>query len=222
MARETVGPRVIALRCRACRTALPAASHDVAFRCPGCGRAWEIETGGLIERPSFYVGTPPKPPHKILYLPYWSFTVKAAVKAEFMAGGSELAARDKAKGFQRAWVAAYSIHRPTYVGEWGLAYTRIFPKWEVRSGRGPDAPGATIAGVDAQSIAGHYVLAEIDRKADIGTLDLDLAVGDPELWAIPCFDLGDKVRCPWTRAELSASALDDLSEIRRATVRREA
>ena len=84
------------------------------------------------------------------------------------------------------------------------------------------APGATISGVDGQSIVGHYVLGEIDRKADIGELDLDLEVGDPELWAIPCYDQGDKLRCPWTRAELPAASLDDLSEIRSALERREA
>jgi hypothetical protein len=219
---EAPGPRVIVLRCKACRAVLPAASNDVAFRCPQCGRAWEIEAGGFIERPSFYVAPPTKKPQPFLYLPYWSFTVSAAVKAAFMADGKALGARDKAARFERAWVAAYSIFRPTYVGEWGLAYTRINPKWEVRGGHGPRAPGATISGVDGQNIAGHYVLGDIDRKADIGDLDLDLEVGDPELWAIPCYDLGDKIRCPWTRAELPAAVLDDLSEIRRAIERREA
>lgn len=216
------GPRVIALRCKACRTELPAASNDVAFRCPQCGRAWEIEAGGFIERPSYFVAPPSGRPQPILYLPYWSFTIEAEVKAAFLTEGDELGARDKAARFKRGWVAAYSIHRPTYVGEWGIAYTRIIPKWEVRSGHGPRAPGATISGVAGQSIVGHYVLGEIDRKADIGELDLDLEVGDPELWAIPCYDLGDKVRCPWTRAELSAASLDDLSEIRSALERREA
>jgi hypothetical protein len=93
------------------------------------------------------------------------------------------------------------------------------PKWETRTGHGPEAPGATISGTGAQSIVGHYILGEIDRKADIGTLDLDLEVGNPEFWAIPCYDLGDKIRCPWTRAELSAASLDDLNEIRRARER---
>lgn len=219
MRAEPSGPRVVVLRCKACRTELPAASHDVAFRCPQCGRAWEIETGGLIERPSYFVAPPRAVRQPILYLPYWSFTIEAEVKAAFLADGDELGARDKAARITRAWVAAYSIHRPTYVGEWGIAYTRIGPKWEVRSGHGPRAPGATISGVDGQAIVGHYVLGEIDRKADVGDLDLDLEVGDPELWAIPCYDFGDKIRCPWTRAELAASCLDDLSEIRRALER---
>ncbi len=47
-------------------------------------------------------------------------------------------------------------------------------------------------------------------------------IARPELWAIPCLDLGEQIRCPWTRAELPASALDDLSEIRGALERREA
>lgn len=222
MSPEARGPRVIVLRCKACRAELPAASNDVAFRCPQCGRGWEIEAGGLTERPSYFVAAPTGKPQPVLHLPYWSFTIEAAVKAVYTADVDELGARDKASHFKRAWVAAYSIHRPTYVGEWGLAYTRINPKWEVRSGHGPRAPGATISGADGQSIVGHYVLGEIDRKADIGDLDLDLVVGDPELWAIPCYDLGEKIRCPWTRAELPAACLDDLSEIRSALERREA
>ncbi|UCC74055.1 MAG: hypothetical protein JSV86_05710 [Gemmatimonadota bacterium] len=222
MARETSNPRVIVLRCRACRAELPAAPNDVAFRCPQCGRGWEIEAGGFIERPSHWVASPAGGSQPFLYLPYWSFSVSAAVNPGRMAEADELGARDKAARFERAWIAAYSIYRPTYVGEWGLAYTRINPKWEVRSGHGPQAPGATISGVDAQNIAGHYILGEIDRKADIGSLDLDLEVGDPELWAIPCYDLGDKIRCPWTRAELAATVLDDLSEIRSAAPRRQA
>ncbi len=222
MAAEARGPRVVVLRCKACRAELPAASNDVAFRCPNCGRGWEIEAGGFIDRPCFYVAPPAAASGPLLYLPYWSFTVAASVTPSVMAEADELSARDKAARFERAWVSAYAIHRPTYVGEWGLAYTRINPKWEVRSGRGPEAPGASISGIDAQNIAGHYVLGAIDRTADIGDLDLDLEIGNPELWAIPCYDLGDKIRCPWTRAELSAAALDDLSEIRRASERREA
>ena len=79
MAHNARQPKVLALRCQACRSALPAASNDLAFRCPQCGRAWEIEAGALRERPSLYV-VPPKPvSHQLLYLPYWSFSVSAKV-----------------------------------------------------------------------------------------------------------------------------------------------
>ncbi len=133
-----------------------------------------------------------------------------------------LSARDRAARTQRALVSAYAIYRPTYVGEWGLVYTRLQPKWEVRRSHGPDAPGAAISSAEARTLARHYVLAEIDRACDLGSLDVSLEVGEAELWAIPCLDLGSQIRCPWTRSELPAAALDDLSEIRRATERREA
>jgi hypothetical protein len=222
MAPEHSQPRVLVLRCQACRTALPAASNDLAFRCPQCGRAWEIEAGEFGERPSVYVAPPPSTGHTLLYLPYWSFRVSAIVRKMGIADESELTARGRAAKYERAFVSAYSVYRPTYVGEWGLTYTRIQPEWETRSGHGPEAPGATIGSQDALKIASHYIMAEIDRAADIGTLDLELELRDPELWAIPCYDLGEQIRCPWTRAELPASALDDLSEIRRATERRQA
>ncbi len=216
-------PRVLVLRCRACRAALPAASNDVAFRCPQCGRAWEIDGAELDERPSLYVPPPAVASHPLLYLPYWSFSVAVFAKpTSVLPDEGQLTARDRAAQIRRAWVSAYAVHRPTYVGEWGLVYTRIQPDWEMRRGHGPEAPGAAISSQDAMKIAYHYVLAEIDRAADIGSLDLHLEVGDPELWAIPCYDIGPQIRCPWTRAELPATALDDLSEIRRETVRREA
>lgn len=215
MPRNRHQPRVLALRCQACRSALPAASNDVAFRCPQCGRAWEIDAGALSERPSIYVAPPAGAAHPLLYLPYWSFSVSASVNTTGPAD-------DRAAKYKRAFVSAYAIYRPTYVGEWGLVYTRIQPKWETRHGHGPEAPGAAIGSEDALKIASHYILAEIDRAADIGGLDLSLDVRDPELWAIPCYDLGEQIRCPWTRAKLPASALDDLSEIRRATDRLEA
>jgi len=216
-------PRVLALRCRACSGPLPAASNDVAFRCPQCGRGWEIIAGELSECPSVYVAPPVTesgPP--ILYLPYWSFSVQATAEPLGDLEEAKLTARDRAAKMKRAWVAAHAVYRPTYVGEWGLTYTRIQPRWEPRRGHGPQSPGATISTADAASIARHYVLAEIDRAADIGGLDVKVDLGAPELWAIPCQDLGSQLRCPWTRAEIPASALDDLSEIRSARERLEA
>lgn len=216
-------PRVLVLRCRACRTALPAASNDVGFRCAQCGRGWEISAEGLTEVPAVYVAPPKSTTRPLLYLPYWSFSIAAQARPKRgIADMAQLTARDRAGKYQRAFVSAYAIYRPTYIGEWGVVYTRVQPKWETRTGHGPQSPGAAISSRDAQVIAKHYILAEIDRAADLATLDLDVAVTDPELWAIPAYDLGDRIRCPWTRGELPASVFDDLSEIRRATERREA
>ena len=39
--------------------------------------------------------------------------------------------------------------------------------------------------------------------------------GSPDDLSMPPI-LSEQIRCPWTRAELPASALDDLSEIRQA------
>jgi len=222
MARDPRQPRVLALRCQACRSTLPAASNDIAFRCPQCGRAWEIEAGALRERPSLYV-VPPKPAkHSLLYLPYWSFAVSAKVEPGIVRDEAILKARDRAAKFKRGYVSAYAIFRPTYVGEWGIAYMRLQPDWEVVRGHGPESPGATISSRDAGEIVRHYTLSEIDRAADIGGLDHSVELGDPELWAIPCYDLKELIRCPWTRAELQAAVLDDLSEMRRVRVRLEA
>ncbi len=222
MPRDVRQPRVLALRCAACRSSLPAASNDVAFRCPQCGRGWEIEAGVLREHASIYVAPPQPAAHPILYLPYWSFSVSASVGTGLVSSESGLKARDRAAKYKRGYVSAYAIFRPTYVGEWGLTYTRLQPTWELRRGHGPEAPGATISSRDALEIVRHYILAEIDRAADLGDIDLSLEVADPELWAIPCYDLGEKIRCPWTRAELSATVVDDLSEIRREAERLEA
>jgi predicted RNA-binding Zn-ribbon protein involved in translation (DUF1610 family) len=213
---------VLVLRCKACTAELPAASNDVAFRCPQCGRTWEILHGSFREWNSVYVAPPSSTSHPIVYLPYWSFTVDATALPMGPGHESMLTARDKANFFKRAWVSAFAIYRPTYIGEWGIVYTRLQPDFEVRSGHGPEAPGAAVGSLDATKIATHYILGEIDRAADLGGLDIDLELGDPELWAIPCYDMGEKIRCPWTRAELPAAALDDLSEIRRASERLEA
>lgn len=222
MAPEKRRPRVVVLRCLACRAELPAAPNDVAFRCPQCGRAWEIENAALSERPSVHVAAPAAARHPILHLPYWSFAVRASAEPRERRDERTLSARDRAARMERAFVAAYAIHRPTYVGEWGLVYTRATPNWEVRSGHGPEAPGAAISAADAKKIATHYVLGEIDRAADIGALDVNVELGEPELWAIPCYHHGPGIRCPWTHAELPVAALDDFSEIRRVRDRLEA
>ena len=215
-------PRVLVLRCQACRSALPAASNDIAFRCPQCGRAWEIEAGTLRERSSLYVAPPKPASHQLIYLPYWSFNVSASVEPGIVRDEAVLRARDRAAKFKRGYVSAYAIFRPTYVGEWGITYMRLQPDWDAVRGHGPEAPGATISSRDAREIVRHYILSEIDRAADIGGLEHSIEFGDPELWAIPCYDLGEVIRCPWTRAELSAAVLDDLSEIRRGRERLEA
>lgn len=210
------------LRCQACRSELPAAATDLAFRCGGCGRAWEITRAGLAERPSYYLPAPAGTTLPRLYLPYWSFRVAAAARPKSELGERQLAARDRAARLERAFVSAFHIHRPTYVGEWGLNYTRIQPPWEARSGRGPSVCGAAIGSSEAEVIARHYVLAEIDRAADLGSLSFEVELGPAELWVIPCHDQGTLLRCPWTRAELPAAAVDDLAEIRRGTNQLEA
>lgn len=222
MAADRPQARVLVLRCPACRTPLPAASNDVAFRCPQCGRGWEITSTGLVERPALYVMPPKRTSQPLLYLPYWSFSVVARAAPRGIADAAQLTARDRAARYRRAFVSAYAIYRPTYIGEWGLVYTRLQPDWESRSGHGPEAPGAAISSNDARKIAQHYILAEIDRMADLATLAVDLAVNEAQLWAIPAYDLGERIRCPWTRGELPAAVLDDLSEIRRAREEREA
>lgn len=207
-------PRVMPLRCQACSAGLPAASSDVAFRCPQCGRGWEIQGDRLIERPSVYVAPPANPAHAILYLPYWSFTISAVARPKRRLDEGVLGARDRAAAIKRAFMSAYSIYRPTYVGEWGLVYTRVQPEWETRSGHGPEAPGASLPSGDAAKIVEHYVLAEIDKVGDLGSLEASVQVMSPELWAIPCYDLGSSLRCPWTHGKLQAAALADLSEMR--------
>lgn len=214
-------PRVLALLCRACRHELPTATHDVVFRCPRCGRAWELEGADLSARGSYHVTPPGQPGGGLLYLPYWSFPSSArATPIETEA--STLTARDLAGRIDRIYVAAYAVHRPGYLGEWGLAYTRQRPDWEVRQGPGPALPGGSITSSDAREIARQYVLSEIDRRADLSRLQVEVQVGEAELWAIPCLDLGARLRCPWTRSELPSAALDDLSEIRTAIQRLEA
>ncbi len=208
-------PRVLALRCRACSAELPAASSDVAFRCSQCGRGWEIIGGELLERAAMYVAPPPNPPHAVLYLPYWSFGVTASAKPRRRLGEGVAAARDRAGRFKRAYMSAYSIYRPTYVGEWGIVYTRMQPEWEVRTGHGPESPGASLPSGEAAKIVKHYILAEIDRAADLGLLDVSVELHDPQLLAIPCYDLGTMLRCPWSGAELPVTVLNDLAEMRR-------
>lgn len=221
MSGQELAPVVLALLCRACRNALPAARHDVAFRCPRCGRAWEIESRSLAPRESFFVAPPGAAQGRLLYLPYWSFAATVRARPLERDPGTSSAA-DRAAAFQRLFVAAYAVHRPGYLGEWGPSYTRKPPDWEVRAGPGPDAPGAAIPSDDARAIGEAHVLSEIDRGADLSRLEVELNLGDPELWAIPSLDLGKRLRCPWTRAELPATALDDLSEIRTALQEREA
>ena len=222
MTAGTGEPRVLALRCRACRTTLPAAANDIAFLCPQCGRAWEIEGHDLQERKSVHVDSPANPKYDLLYLPYWSFPVSTSTQPVGMGDEATLTARDRAAKMNRAFVSAYSIYRPTYVGEWGLVYTRLRPKWETRTGGGAEAPGAALNSRDARTIVHHYVLAEIDRAADLSKLEVNVELGAPQLWAIPCYNLGGMIRCPWTASELPAAMLDDLSEIRREAERREA
>lgn len=214
-------PAVVALLCRACHNPLPSASNDIAFRCARCGRAWELSEAELEPRPSSYVNPPAHPQGTLLYLPYWAFQVQARAVPK-QPDEASLTARDRAAGFERAFVAAYAVHRPTYLGEWGQTYTRQRPEWEVRTGSGPAAIGAAISSKDARVIARQYVLAEIDQATDLAKLDVMVRVAKPALWAIPCADLGDRLRCPWTRAELPALALDDLSQIRGDGERKEA
>lgn len=209
---------VVTLLCRACHNHLPAASNDIAFRCPRCGRAWEVEGRGLVPLTSRYVVPPAQAERPTIYLPYWSFDARIDLTAVEPAPET-VRARERAMALTRAWVAACAIHRPSYVGDWALVYTRVRPVWEEREGGGPAAPGASIASEDARTLARHYLLAEIDRACDLSNLEIEIELATAELHAIPCYDLGDRLRCPWMRGEVPAAALNDLSEIRKAADR---
>ncbi len=215
MVRATTETRVLALRCPECGTALPATSQDTAFRCRQCGRSWEIDGHEFKERRSLHVDAPRRARYRLLFLPYWSFSVSASAAPLDATDHKSLTARDRAAKINRAFVSAYSIYRPTYVGEWGLVYTRLQRDWDTRTGGGPPAPGATIPSDDARTIVKHYVLAEIDRAADLRKLVVEVELGEPELWAIPCYDLGSNISCPWTQSQLPTAMLDDISEIRK-------
>ena len=68
----------------------------------------------------------------------------------------------------------------------------------------------------------HRKLIAQQLDKDLGSLQVSVEISDPELWAVPCLDMGEFLRCPWIGAELPASALDDLAEMRHATEERHA
>lgn len=215
------GRGLLALDCPRCGTPLPGLDADVAFVCPPCGAAWEVD--GATLRPIAYhqiamgAETDPRVSHSSrvhhstrINLPAWLFPARIEATPRSRTGptaiASALAARAAALSF--AWVSAATLSRADVFGDWSRDWTRIQPTWKPSADRRPLA-GATLASADAHVIAEHILLAEIDRVHDLGDVDVTITLGEPTLLAVPAIVADGRVRPVIGGVDVPLGALDD-------------
>lgn len=203
------GRGLLALDCPRCGTPLPGLDADIAFACPPCGAAWEVDGGALLPIAFHQIAVGPNTEPRV-DLPAWLFPARIEASPRTRTGptavASALAARAAALNY--AWVSAATLPRADVFGDWSRDWTRIQPTWEASTDRRPLA-GATLASTDARIIAEHLLLAEIDRVHDLGDVDVTITLGEPTLLAVPAIVADGRVRPVIGGVDVPLGALDD-------------
>ncbi len=213
--------QVIPLRCSHCGNPLLGLDNDRVFFCTTCvqGNEWR---GGMWEvRELHYAeaGVPGRNMQRI-YLPFWRFKVELIAEA---VNEKQQRIIDLFERLDTIWVAGFSMIRAAYFGDPGLLYTEA----EVDLQEDPqllrqDLPrvaGCTRGIVEAKTLVELYLLMLIDRRADITGLELSPLIHDASIWAVPYFDMGNKVIDSITQKEYPALCIDDLEGMRKPPAR---
>lgn len=192
-----VAVEVIALKCPECSAKLSGFEKDYVFFCPVCKAAWEFPGGGKPERIAVSYARPIKRPEKFrmrFYLPFYFYRTTITSQYEQVPPRiAELLAR-----LDKVYVAGYRLMREGYFGEMALIYTEAGIALEedpdlseverARIGSAVRARGET------QPYLKYYPLLIIDKHKDITDQSFAFDTTFEKIWAVPFFDLGDRLQ----------------------------
>lgn len=216
----TAAPLIL-LDCGECGAPLPGLEADVAFVCPRCGTARELEDGRLVPRPFVQAAAPAEPGARRVNLPVWRFD--ASVDAQLAAGATwdsleRKRITDRAAELQRVYVLACALPRGDVYGDWGEAWTTLQPEWEPAPERHP-VIGASLPSDEARVIGAHYIFDILDAIFDLAGLEVEVDIGEPTLVALPVYHADGRLRPPGGGLEVPGRALDDYEEmVKQATL----
>ncbi|MFO8058630.1 MAG: hypothetical protein R6V10_15195 [bacterium] len=206
--------KILPLVCPDCGRTLFGLRYDKVFMCMQCllGLA-PAEQGWKRYKLEFPVldETPADPP---LYLPMWKMKVdvKADPQNKFQKASLRIL-----EDLDHVWATGFSIIRPSYYADPGLAYTEQKVDPEAYDGIPPRAfvAGCTRGTEEADRYAELYVTLMLDKRADVTGMEINVTPLSYSLWAMPFTEREGKVRDMFAGLEIPVFALDDYLDIKR-------
>lgn len=204
---------LLALRCPRCHSDLAGLGRDRVFFCPSCRLGWEASAKGLAPRKvGWAVALKPQEAQGV-FLPFWRVSVDYELVGEFGPTMKALAALPK---LETVWVAAFGQRDVMYYGDLGLLMTLARVDCEI-SESGPGLWGASRPFTDTVRYVKLFILKAMDKVVDIGRVEVEPAIHEPVLAAVPFYPADNKlVSGILGGAGIPVSCLEDGEAILRA------
>ncbi len=211
--------RVLPLVCPDCGQTLFGLRYDKVFMCMRCLQGLGPAEKGWSRYKLRFPEVEQAPSRTPLYMPMWRMKVDVdAVPANKFQEAS-LRILDDIKA---VWVTGFSIIRPSYYADPGLAYTQQQidpPPYDGIPSRAFVA-GCTRGTDEADRYANLFITLMLDKRADVTGMEIKVTPESYSLWAMPFSEDGNKVLDMFAGLEIPVFALDDYLDLKRIKDRR--
>lgn len=174
--------RLTPLLCTNCQTMLPAQPDEMAWRCPGCGAGWALDTANDVLQPialRFSRRLDPRTPGR----PFWVSVGTVTLERDTYSGNAAHEAREFWSQPRRFFLPAFTCPLEQML-ELSRELLLKPPDWQ----DGEPAPFAaiTVSAYDLQPLAEFVVFSfEAERKDQLKGLQVRVQLQRPEIWVLP-------------------------------------
>lgn len=206
--------RIMPLVCPDCGRTLFGLRYDKVFMCMSCLQGLAPSDNGWARYKLIFPQLDRAPAEMPLYLPMWKLQVEVNADPQNKFQKASLRVLDDIKA---VWVTGFSIIRPSYYADPGLAYTQQGVNPEPYDGIPQRAfvAGCTRGVEEADRYANLFITLMLDKKADVTGMEINVTPTSYSLWAMPFMERGDKIHDMLAGLEIPVFALDDYLDIRR-------
>lgn len=178
--------KLIPLLCPTCRHSLVAENEDVVVQCPNCSAAVQLlEDGFRLIRVRYVQANAGTTVSQ--WLPVWVFLGRVHLRRRETQGGNQNAAA------QSFWAEAKRLYVPAWELSLKIAQDKgtelILSQPEFQPLASPSdgkLTAATVSPEDARRLLELMIIGiEADRKDWLKTVEVELDLEEPELWAMP-------------------------------------
>lgn len=175
---------LVPLLCPQCRSALPAAPDEVAWRCAQCGSGWQLNDRNLeAGLDPLIINFDARLDPRQAGRPFWVAAGRVSVQRETYSGNQDRQAQEYWSQPRRFYVPAFTCPLDTLVSLGGALLDKP-PELQP----GPPAPfmPVTLPQADVAHLAEFVVVGvEARRKDQLKHLGFSVQLEQPQLWVVP-------------------------------------
>jgi len=208
---------IISLKCPKCSSPLSGFENDWIFFCPVCSLGWDFSGSKPESIPVSYARAKiqlEKSP-RIFYLPFYLFQVSIQITdAKYLQK-----VKKWVDSLKRIYLAGFRLIRESYFGDLGFIYTESMVELEPDANV-PEKQRAKIGAVvrtpkELEKYLILYPSLILDKRADITGIKIQVDSHLERIWAVPFFDLGEKVQEGILGKTFPSFALEEIEEFRK-------